>query len=242
MTEQAVIVLKKLMQIRPGWAKGSLSEDDMTFLFRQVYKNKPKKIVEIGTASGVSSAIILGAMSFYQDEGTELHCYDIMHRCYFNWNRRVGSAIDEMIPEQLSNVTVHTQKSILNLGEQFEENTVDFLFIDANHKHPFPALDTIVALKYVKEGGIIIHHDINLPIINPKFQTFGAKYVFDLPFDKFHKKDVAIPNIGGFRVKDKGMMKETLLNLVQEKKWDQEVEQTEVDKYINYTTLESNIK
>jgi len=228
-------VLNQLLLKRPEWTQGALSETDMIFLFEQVSKNQPKSIVEVGTASGVSSAVMLGAMSTYSEQTPTLDCFDILSHCYFDEQKKIGAAIDEMIPEQRSKVTIHPEKSILDLGTFFKPDSVDMIFIDANHKHPYPALDTIIALKYIKEGGIIIHHDINLPLLNPKFQSWGAKYVYGLPFDKFcSKPKKRFPNIGGFKVKDKAYMRKRLLGIIKRRKWDTEIDDAIVQEYMNH--------
>jgi hypothetical protein len=39
---------------------------------------------------------------------------------------------------------------------------IDFLFIDACHQHPWPALDLLALSRFLKEGAVVALHDIQL--------------------------------------------------------------------------------
>ena len=38
---------------------------------------------------------------------------------------------------------------------------VDLAFIDANHKHPWTAIDFLLLLPLIREGGVVVLHDMD---------------------------------------------------------------------------------
>lgn len=47
-------------------------------------------------------------------------------------------------------------------AKDFEDNSIDFLFIDANHEYPYVSKDIAAYLPKMKKGGVISGHDYNL--------------------------------------------------------------------------------
>lgn len=47
-------------------------------------------------------------------------------------------------------------------AREFDDNSIDFCFIDANHTYPFASRDIAAYLPKMKKGGIIAGHDYNL--------------------------------------------------------------------------------
>ena len=84
----------KLFYRPPNWATGYISDDDAVFLHRLVGEICPETVIEIGVASGCSSAVILNAM-----DGVGLgmlYSFDIDTHCYFDRSRPIGAAVAEM--------------------------------------------------------------------------------------------------------------------------------------------------
>jgi len=100
-------------------------------------------------------------------------------------------------------------------------NSVGLMFIDANHNHPWPTLDLLAVLGSLKPDGIVVFHDINLPLVNPAFTARGVQHLFDgLRAEKRVPVDVALPNIGSIRIpSDKRELKEQLADIIFRNEW-----------------------
>ncbi len=61
----------------------------------------------------------------------------------------------------------------------FEDGTVDFVFIDANHTYDFVRRDVLAWLPKVKPGGIIAGHDYNAPheVERAVNEIFGSRVI-----------------------------------------------------------------
>ncbi|HWC48517.1 MAG TPA: class I SAM-dependent methyltransferase [Solirubrobacterales bacterium] len=186
---------------RPAWAKGSISLSDARFLYDRALKSTAETVVEIGTASGVSTAVLCSAVAQRATEYS-IATYDISPSFYGDRRRRAGSAAIEMLPaEQMAHVKLRNPATALDVGGDFPEDSLGFAFIDAAHKHPWPALDLLAVLPSLEPGAEVALHDINLPLINPDWQAWGVKYLFDeLDLEKHVDPASETPNIGSIIV------------------------------------------
>lgn len=153
----------------PEWVSGFISLDDAVFLYDMARCVEPDRILEIGTASGVSAAVLLMALSdigrgMRDESGTpRLYTYDISPWCYFDTSRPVGSAVDDMVPQLAGGVIVRTKAGAATAGREFADRPVDFAFLDANHCHPYPIADILALQPALKPGAWVVIHDVNLP-------------------------------------------------------------------------------
>jgi len=75
---------------------------------------------------------------------------------------------------------------------------VDLLFIDANHFHPWPALDLMATLHLLKKEAWVVLHDIRLPF-QSEHQVHGPMHLFDFwKGEKLQSRKRG--NIGGIRL------------------------------------------
>lgn len=72
----------------------------------------------------------------------------------------------------------------------FDDGSVDFVFIDANHTYDFVKADVLAWLPKIKPGGIIAGHDYNAPheVERAVNEIFGTKVV-PIPSDDFDQND-----------------------------------------------------
>jgi hypothetical protein len=127
------------------------------------------KIVELGCWKGKSSSFLLveakNSNKFFQIhlcdtfEGSEEH-YDLESVHY-------AEDIDKVFDEFKNNVSkadypyvVHKMDSI-ELSNKFEDNSIDFLFIDTDHTYEHVSKELKAWYRKVKKGGIIAGHDYN---------------------------------------------------------------------------------
>lgn len=181
-------LVRTLYAKRPDWIEGYISFNDALFLSEMLQKHpQGSPIVEIGVASGCSSALLLQMLSCSPPSGgVWLHSYDISRTCYFDRNRATGEAVAEMVPTFEKHWQFHLG-SAQDLGASFAPASVHFAFVDGAHSHPWPTLDFFAILPYLASNAWVALHDINLPAItdNPKWKMHGPKYIYDAwPWDK----------------------------------------------------------
>lgn len=170
--------LNRLWQLAPAWYAKSLDEIDieqLTFAAAAIDRYKPKRIVEIGVASGWTSAFLL-KMAQKHHPDAELHGIDIAEKVYFDETKTVGSALLETFPELAPFYKLHLGYSALDAGELLEDGfRADMVFIDGNHAHPWPTVDLLCMLPFIDHSIPVILHD--LEYFAPGGQ--GARYLFD---------------------------------------------------------------
>jgi len=217
--------LESIIKRYPENMQGYISTKESEFLYNQIIKYNVENCLEIGVASGCSSAVLIGAL----DENKinkkvtnyTLHSYDLLDYCYWNKSLKVGYATKPMLGDlETFNWVLRTQATCLDLKKNHPENFFDFIFIDANHHHPWPSVDMYGCLPYVKNGGIICLHDINLPKRNPKFTHKGAQVLYhDLDCKKY-AIDEELPNIGVLIIdNNKNYLRNQLEQIIKKYEW-----------------------
>jgi predicted O-methyltransferase YrrM len=188
----------------PKWVTGHISHEDGQFLEELVRRGVRKPVLEIGVASGWSSAVLLNALNHSRPiycGDHWLHSYDISERCYFDVSRRVGDAVSEVVPDLVRNWKLHTGNAV-QAGRDFHGSRIDLAFIDADHRHPWTTFDLLGILPALAPDAWVALHDINLPNIaaKPEWRMFGPKHLFDLwPWEK-HTSASEKRNIGAIRM------------------------------------------
>lgn len=170
----------------PAWVTGSIPLRDAEFLLDMVTAQVPSRVLEVGVAAGVSSAALLYALDTLPagNGRRELYSCDVSATCYFNADYPTGGAVAEIYPSPHAHWQLETCDA-LALALKLGPESVDLTFIDANHSHPWPTVDLLQITRCAKPGSWVILHDINLPVLKPQFQVWGAKKLFDAwPFEK----------------------------------------------------------
>jgi len=222
-----------LSRLKPDWVEGSISFQDARFVFRKVLQLTPRTIVEIGTASGFSTVILVHALSAVAKAGLiandfRVVSYDISPYLYFDHARLPGDAARELLPaDLLEHVSFRYPATAIELRQEFEPDSIEFLFLDGAHDHPWPALDLLGTLDRLKPTGIVVLHDISLPRVAPESARWGVKYVYDALSERELDKDQAIaevPNSGSFFVpKEREWMRDRLLSVLYDYPWELEI-------------------
>ncbi len=152
------------------WATGFMNDLDTAFSWDIIESSLRSAqdlfvTVEIGTASGVSTSRIAHALNLLCKPQWALHSFDIMDRCYFNKDRRVGSAILDLAGDLQDRIFVHTKQIATDAARSFPPHSVHLAIIDANHNHPAPSLDLLALLPALAPNAWVILHDIELELI-----------------------------------------------------------------------------
>jgi predicted O-methyltransferase YrrM len=196
---------------------GGIGSRDYFFLTALVSILAPRRVIEIGTLTGFSAAIIAAAIHRQHGagllpqsrdrQGITVETIDAHTHCSIDQTRPIGFEIPELIPDLASTVRVHTGRHSDFVRELAARDEFGLAFIDADHRHPWPLLDVLRLAPYVQAGGWILLHDIQLGTYGKDQRDaghsleggtpFGAEWLFDRwPFRKirsFHIGAIELP-------------------------------------------------
>jgi predicted O-methyltransferase YrrM len=147
----------EVLRRRPDWVKRQIKAREAKALAAVVGRTGASTIAEIGVATGFSSAILYAAC---RCRGTQpaLYGFDLADTLYYDNRRKTGDAFYEI----LGDAPGYWLKVGINSAEVSALPPIDFLFIDACHQHPWPALDLLSFSRFLKKGAVIALHDIEL--------------------------------------------------------------------------------
>lgn len=195
----------------PSWSTGYPALPEAEFLWDMIESQRPRTVVEIGTASGVSTAVLLHAMDRFCAKDARIWSYDISSMCYFDATRRVGAAAGEMAPHLMDRARLFSNADAIDAASRMGVGEVDLAFIDANHRHPAPTLDLLALVYAIRPGAWVILHDIELPNLvdaageRPWSDASGAQLLYERwPFDRVRllSDHPNYRNIGAIRMPD----------------------------------------
>jgi predicted O-methyltransferase YrrM len=188
---------------------GGIGSRDYFFLTALVSILAPRRVIEIGTLTGFSAAIIAAAIhrQHGSPDGISVETIDAHTHCSIDQTRPIGFEIPELIPDLASTVGIHTGREsdfVRDLGARDE---FGLGFIDADHRHPWPLIDVLRLAPYVQPGGWVLLHDIQLGTYGRDQREagqsleggtpYGAEWFFDRwPFRKirsFHIGAIELP-------------------------------------------------
>lgn len=183
----------------PEWVQGGVFLEDAVFLADMIAAIEPTRIVEIGTCSGVSTALMLRARRWLglpdsgQCEGpTARHApdearstlgpaiisFDVTDWLYFDPTRLVGSAIASLASGADAGIELR-RGTALDAGRTLAPGSVPFALIDADHRHPHPCADVAMLAPALAPGGWVAIHDVNLPAVCDAWERrFGEAFPF----------------------------------------------------------------
>jgi predicted O-methyltransferase YrrM len=188
---------------------GGIGSRDYFFLTALVSILAPRRVIEIGTLTGFSTAIIAAAI--YRQHGNKsdiaVETIDVHTHCSIDTTRRIGFEIPQLIPDLVSTVRVHAGRESDLVRDLAEREEFGLAFIDADHRHPWPLLDVLRIAPWVKGGGWILLHDIQLGTYGKAERAggkvleggtpYGAEWLFERwPFRKirsFHIGAAELP-------------------------------------------------
>jgi hypothetical protein len=180
---------------RPKWVGGEISVADAVFLSGLVAASRARNLVEIGVASGWSSAILLHSLQSAGVEDFVVNGVDLMPNFYLDPSHPTGAAVEAMVPQLTDNYRLHTGRLAFEVTPEL--GRTDFAFIDADHMHPWATLDLISVLPFIATNSWIAMHDINLcRFPRHKHRNRGPFYLFGAWPDARLTSSEAMPMIG----------------------------------------------
>jgi hypothetical protein len=185
------------IQDRGRHCTGAIGGPEYLFLTAVASILAPVRAVEVGTSSGFSSALLAAALHrrHPQIRGPLVDTIDFHSRYLVDQSKPIGFEIPELLPQLPDAVRVHTSRESDFIHELARRDELAFVFIDADHQHPWPVLDLLRVAPFVRSAGWVLLHDIQLGTmgVNAKEKgeplahgaPFGAEWLFERwPFPK----------------------------------------------------------
>lgn len=123
---------------------------------------KPKTMCEIGTASGLSSVLMLeGALQ--NGRRPTLHSYDLIDKLYYDNNRKVGFFLYEIAPHLEEYFHLHIGSYATAFMDDCEHR-LNLAYIDANHCNPWAALDLLALLPAMENNAYLMFDATDIPV------------------------------------------------------------------------------
>lgn len=140
---------------------------------------KPKAILEIGLAYGISSMIICDAASTYS-----LQSYDIID-CFQRGEWKSIGLCNLEKSGYLRHITFHEERSEIQLPLFLKEKKkFDFVFVDGDHRFNHVFVEFYYIDKILKTGGTIVFDDAHLDSLQKVFsfiECYGGYERIPLP-------------------------------------------------------------
>lgn len=189
---------------------GGIGSRDYFFLTCLVSILAPQRVIEIGTLTGFSTAIIAAAIHHQHGASSPpitVETIDAHTHCSIDTTRPIGFEISDLVPNLISKVRVHTGRESDLVRGIARPGEFGLAFIDADHRHPWPLLDVLRLAPSIEAGGWIVLHDIQLGTYGEAERAagrhseagtpYGAEWLFERwPFRKirsFHIGAIELP-------------------------------------------------
>jgi hypothetical protein len=193
---------------RPRQYLGTIGASDYFFLTAFVSILAPKRVVEIGTLTGFSAAIIAAALRRQSGGGNPgwVDTVDLAAQCFIDQTRPTGFEIAESFPDLASMIRLHIPHNSTVVRALAESDELEMVFIDADHQHPLPLLDLLRLAPFVTGGGWIVLHDIQLGTRGRKADgadptlRWGTAMGAELLFEAWPFRKISGGNIGAVQI------------------------------------------
>lgn len=180
-----------------------MSSFQQAFLCGVIKENKPEKIVEIGVSAGGTTALIINCLDKL-DIDAQMYSVDFEKKWYRNERFETGFVAKQIMEDRGGRFLLG--HSIPFYLDQIGGN-IDLLILDTTHVLPGELLDFIVCLPYLKDGCIVVVHDIVENHLTCKDGEIATKVLFDIvkTDDKYFMKEenanvAEFANIAAFKV------------------------------------------
>lgn len=184
----------------------------------------PQRVVEIGTLTGFSAAIIAAALARRHggNSGAIVDSIDARLQCLIDETQPTGFEIPKLIPDFMSMVRLQIPHEATFVAKLAKPNELEIIFIDADHQHPRVLLDVLRVAPYVRGGGWLILHDVELGTMGIKMKEEGKPTPWGMPsgaewlFNRWPFRKISGGNIGAIQVPDdKNVFVTFALNLME---------------------------
>lgn len=179
-----------------------MSESEHGFLCGLLRDFQPKKVVEVGVATGATTAVIMNCLSIMGSDA-RMYSVDLNKECYRRKHKVSGFQLKE-VEKYLPNYSNHQfllgsilPKVIDRIGGE-----IDFVVLDTVHSLPGELLDFLCIVPYLKDNAIVVLHDVTSNMFRGE-NAYATKIVLDAAVgDKYFDYHNKILNIGAIRISE----------------------------------------
>lgn len=138
-----------------------MTTEEMAFICGIIREKKPKKIVEIGVAAGVTTSVILNCLKLLNMAGTAFYSVDKRKEYYRDSSKQVGYVLNYLAKDSfLKQHFLYSGNIVPQVLDKIGKD-VDMVILDTVHRVPGEILDFLAIYPYLSEKAIVIIHDIN---------------------------------------------------------------------------------
>ena len=165
----------------PGF--GTMSVEDLVSIERLVAEHRPASFLEIGTASGLSAAVI--AHMLEEHGGDRLMTVDLLDHFFRDPTKEAGFVLPLAYPTGA--VTVERRTGWTAVDVAGSGNTFEMALVDGGHAHPWPLIDTLCVNVVLTGSRLVLQDDLTLFRRRPNGRGVGPKFLFD-QFPESHRE------------------------------------------------------
>ena len=178
-----------------------MTDAQLGFLCGLIRDKQPKKIVEVGVASGGTTLVILQCLKMLE-LNSSLFSVDLNERLYSDKEKETGYVARNNEKDDRYASLYHRYLLGKYLPEVLPEidNGIDFLILDTVHHLPGEVLDFLAALPLLKNGATVVLHDVALQHEKETDNNcFATQILFScVTAEKYINNKDTYPNIAAF--------------------------------------------
>lgn len=171
-----------------------MSTTDHEFILYLLNKYKPKRILEVGVASGATSCLLLRNTPI----STSIVGIDLDTHWYKDRSKPIGWQIKALCSDnEVNRYRLFTDKDPIEVMPELNK-TFDFCVLDTTHVMPGECLTFFALYKYLEHNSILVLHDISLnyyKYFDPKSITTKAAFATKLLFTVLGSKTKMLPQV-----------------------------------------------
>ncbi len=138
-----------------------MTKEEHGFLCALIKQKNAEKIVELGVAAGGTTLVIMNALEIL-NRNSRVYSVDFSEQFYVNTSFRTGYLYDKY-KSKMKECNEHVFLLGETVAERIEKSIgddVEFVILDTTHYLPGEMLDFLCILPYLKDGAIVVLHDI----------------------------------------------------------------------------------
>ncbi len=174
--------LKRLHMQHKVEGSGPITASEGVCLLRAIEQHRPLGFIELGTSSGLSTGLL--ALMLHDNGGERLVSVDASEAVYRDETRPTGFLVSEIY--DADRVSVDLRSPMTSLDVALWDDKFEMGFVDANHQHPWPVIDTLCLLPRLNGPKVLFHHDLNVYKKQRNANGVGPKFLFD-QFPESHR-------------------------------------------------------
>lgn len=154
---------------------GTVSAPELVHFRELIERHRPESFIEIGTASGLSGGLI--ACLLDANGGRRFVTVDHDNVFFGDPTKENGYLVPEIYRGSAVDVVRRPHTTSIEVPGRGESH--DMAFVDANHQHPWPLIDTICLYPVMTGAKVVLHDDLNLYRHQPTGRGIGPKHLYD---------------------------------------------------------------